>query len=249
VDDEMTSQTDQASQVTRKRDARQAGVLYLLFAVAAIVNEFFFPTFMVSGDATATARNITAGELAYRTDIMGGFVVHIIFIILVVSLYNLFREVDRKQAMFMVLMVSLGVAIALVNLLNKFAPLIFLNGDEYLSIFTQPQLEALALGFLRLHSSGANLAIAFWGLWLFPFGILVMRSGFIPKIFGILLIVAGVGYFVTSFTAIVLPELRPVLSPFIMPLYLGELPIIFWLAIKGVNVQKMEARALQTDGV
>jgi hypothetical protein len=216
--------------------ARQAGVLYLLFAILAIFGEFFFPTFVVPGDAIATARNITAAELTYRIGILTGFVTLILFIFLVWNLCNLFKDIDKKQAMLMVLLVSVGVAIALANLLNKIAPLILLGAADYLSVFTKPQLDALALGFLRLHSNGITVATAFWGLWLFPFGILVIKSRFFPRILGLLLMVAGFAYLMSSFTSIVLPAYRHVVSQIMMPLYFGEVPIIFWLLIKGAKV-------------
>ncbi len=238
----MTTRTAEASQDTIKATARQAGVLYLLFSIVAILNEFFVPAFIVSGDATATARNITAAELTYRIGILNGFITHIMFIVVVVSLYNFLKDVDKKRAMLMVLFVALGVGIALVNLLNKFAPLILLSGADYLSVFTKPQLDALALGFLRLHSNGVNFTTAFWGLWLFPFGILVFKSGFFPKILGILLIIAGFAYLTVSITSIVLPAYRPVVSQVMTPLYFGEFPIIIWLVVKGAKAPLVEAR-------
>jgi hypothetical protein len=223
--------------------ARRAGVLYFLFAIVAIFGEFFFPTFMVPGDATATARNINAAELTYRIGILTGFVTLLLFVFLVVSLYNLLKEVDKRHAMLMVLLVSIGVAVALANLLHKFAPLVLLSGAEYLSVFTKPQLDALALGFLRLHSNGVTISTAFWGLWLFPFGILVIKSGFFPRILGILLMVAGFAYLTSSVTSIVLPAYRHVVSQFMMPLYFGEVPIIFWLLLKGAKVPQSPPRS------
>jgi hypothetical protein len=134
----------------------------------------------------------------------------------------------------MVLLVSVGVAISLANLINKIAPLILLSGADYLAAFTKPQLDALALAFLRLHGQGIAVATVFWGLWLFPFGILVIKSGYFPRVLGVLLMVAGFAYLGTSFTSIVLPAYRPLVSRFMMPLYFGEVPIIFWL-IKGAT--------------
>jgi uncharacterized protein DUF4386 len=221
---------------TLKRAAHRAGALYFLFMIVAIVGEFFFPAFVVPDDAGATARNIISAESAYRVSILMGFITLVIFIFLVVSLHRLLRDVDESQAMRMVLLVSIGIAVSLANLLEKFMPLVLLSGADYLSAFTRPQLEALALSFLRWHSSGATLSTAFWGLWLFPFGILVMRSRFVPWIFGLLLMVAGTAYLVSSVTAVVLPALRHVVSQLMMPLYLGEVPIIFWLLIRGVRV-------------
>jgi uncharacterized membrane protein YwzB len=206
--------------------------------IVAILGEFFFPDFMVPGDAAATARNITAAEFTYRIGILTGFVTLIIFIFLVASLYKLLKDVDKSQAMLMVLLVSIGVAIALANLLAKFAPLVLLSGSDYLSVFSKPQLDALALGFLGFHGSGAAVSAMFWGLWLFPFGILVFRSGFFPRILGALLIVAGFAYLIGSVTSIILPDYRHVVSRFMMPLYFGEVPIIFWLLIKGAKEPK-----------
>jgi hypothetical protein len=222
--------------------ARQAGVLYFLFMIVAILGEFFFPAFMVPGDATATARNIVAGEATYRVGILTGFVTLVIFIFLVASLYKLLKPVDPSHAMLMVLLVSIGVAVALANLLAKFAPLVLLSGADYLSVFTKPQLKSLALAFLRFHSNGATVSTAFWGLWLFPFGILVIKSGWFPRILGILLMVAGFAYLAASVTSIGLPEYRQVVSKFMMPLYFGEVPIIFWLLLKGAKAPPEEAR-------
>jgi len=216
--------------------ARRAGALYFLFMIVGLVDMFGFSGFIVPGDATGTARNIIAGELTYRIGILTDFVALLLFIFLVVSLYNLLKGVDKWHAILMVLLVSVGVTIGLVNLLNKIAPLIFLSGANYLSVFTKPQLDALALGFLSINSDGNTVDSVFWGLWLFPFGILVIRSGFFPRVLGILLLVAGFGNVTSSVTSIVLPAYSHVVSRATMPLLFGEFPIIFWLLIKGAKV-------------
>ena len=216
--------------------ARRAGALYFLFLIVGLVDMYGFARFLVPGDATATARNIMAAELTYRIGILTDLVTLLLFIFLVVSLYHLLKDVDRWHAMLMVLLVSAGVTIGLANLLNKLAPLIFLSGADYLSVFTKPQLDALALCFLSLNSNGNTVDTVFWGLWLFPFGILVIKSCFFPRILGILLMVAGFGLLTSSATSIVLPEYEHVVSQAMMPLGLGEFPIIFWLLIKGAKV-------------
>ena len=218
-----------------KATAHRAGALYFLFMIVGLVDMFGFSRFVVPGDATGTARNIIAAELTYRMGILTDFVALLLFIFLVVSLYNLLKGVDKWQAMLMVLFVSVGVAIGLANLLNKIVPLILLSGADYLSVFTKPQLDALALSFLSLNSSGNTVDTVFWGLWLFPFGILVIKSGFFPRVLGILLMVAGFGLLTSSVTSIVLPAYGHVVSQATMPLGLGEFPIIFWLLIKGAK--------------
>jgi hypothetical protein len=227
--------------------ARRAGVLYFIFMIVAIVGEFIIPAFMVPGDPAATARNITTRELLYRVDILMGFLALLLFIFLVATLYQLFREVSRSQALIMVLLVAVGVAVSLANLLLKFAPLVLLAGPDNLTALPRPQLEALAVACLRLHGSGTAISTGFWGLWLFPFGILVIRSGFLPRILGYLLLIAGCGYTISSATSIVLPEYRVAVSRIVMPLYFGEVPIIFWLLIKGAKLPQPKEQPLQVE--
>jgi hypothetical protein len=215
--------------------ARRAGAVYFVFMIVAILSECVFPRDFVPGDAAATARNITSDELTYRIGILLGFLTHVIFIVLAAILYKLFEDVDREQALLMVLFVCVGVAVALANSLSRFAPLALLGSDYPASAFTRPQLEAMAHDALQIRRSGAAFPMIFWGLWLFPFGVLVMRSGFLPRLLGILLLVAGVGYTVTGATAVVLPEQQRIVSRLMTPLYMGEVPIVFWLLIKGAR--------------
>ena len=227
--------------------ARRAGALYFLFMIVGLVDMFGFSGFVVPGDATATARNIIAAELTYRIGVLTDFVALLLFIFLVVSLYNLLKGVDKWHAMLMVLLVSVGVAIGLANLFNKIAPLILLSGADYLSVFTKSQLDALALGFLSLNSDGNTVGAVFWGLWLFPFGILVIKSGFFPWVLGILLMVAGFANLTSSATSIVFPAYSHVVSRATMPLLFGEFPMIFWLLIKGAKVPQPQVRSSQVS--
>ncbi|MBI2814479.1 MAG: DUF4386 domain-containing protein [Opitutae bacterium] len=225
-----------------KSTARRAGFVYLLILFLAPLNLIYFPSvFIVPGNATATALKITSGELLYRAGIFLGLLDSIAFLFLVSCLYELFKEVDRARARLMVLLVAVGVAVSIVNLLNLIAPLILLSGADFLAVFTKPQLDALALGFLRLRSNGNNVAMAFWALWLFPFGLLVIKSGFIPKLLGSLLIVGGFAYLAVSFTSIVFPAYRPVVDRIALPFYaIGELAMIFWLLVIGVKAQELK---------
>jgi len=159
------------------------------------------------------------------------------------SLYHLLKDVDRKQARMMVVLVSVSVSVAVVNLFNQIAPLVLLSGAHFLSAFTKPQLDALALGFLRLRSEGTYLDMAFWGLWLLPFGLLVIKSGFFPKLLGVLLIIGCFAYLAVSFTALVFPAHRQLVSQLALPLFaVGELSMIVWLLVKGAKVPLPETR-------
>jgi hypothetical protein len=218
-----------------KVTARRAGALYLLFMIVGLVDLFGFAGFMVPGDATATARNIIAGEPTYRLGILTDFISLVLFIFLIVSLYSLLKDVAKWHALLMVLLVSVGVSVGLANLITKIAPLILLSGANYLSVFSKPQLDALVLGFLSLNGKGNTVDSIFWGLWLFPFAILVIKSGFLPRVLGILLLLAGVANTASNVISIVLPAYSHMVSKVAMPFMFGEFPIIFWLLIKGTK--------------
>jgi hypothetical protein len=227
-----------------KSRARLAGIQYLLMGFTGAFNLLHIPAaLIVPGDATATARRIIDAALTYRIVILSGLVSCITFVFLVVTLYNLFKDIDKTHAMLMVIFVSVAVAGGVVNLINQIAPLILLSGADFLSVFTRPQLDALALGFLRLWSHGNLLEEAFWGLWLLPLGILVMKSRFIPRILGIFLIAACFAYLAASFTSIVLPAHKNIVALVALPFEaLGELSFVIWLLVRGAKVQSVETR-------
>src|SRR5438477_1421678 len=108
---------------------------------------------------------------------------------------------------------------------------------------SKAQLDALALGFLRLRSNATYVDMAFWGLWLFPFGVLVIKSGFFPRVLGALLIIGCFAYLTVSFTALVFPAHRQLVSQVALPFFaVGELPAIACLVFKGSKVLLPVAR-------
>jgi hypothetical protein len=220
-----------------QRQARVAGFLYLLVVLTAPIGLIVVPTkLIVSGNATATADKIRASEWLLRLGIASELIHQVIFIFVVLALYRLFKAVSETQAKQMLVLGALvSVPIAFVNVLNEIATSILVSGAEFLSVFAKPQLDALAYLFLRLHGQGISVVSIFWGLWLLPFGMLVIRSGFIPRVFGVLLLIAGVAIVVSSFTTLVLPRYAHLVSQIATPLQLAELPIVFWLRIWGAK--------------
>ena len=162
------------------------------------------------------------------------------FIFVVLTLYRLFKGVNQKHALVMAILLLVSIPISLLNVLNDIAALILVSGADFLSVFDKGQLDALAYLFLRLHGQGFVVAQIFWGLWLFPFGILVIRSGFIPRFLGVLLFIAGFGNLASSFASLLLPWYRHLVDQFTMVLTAGELPIIFWLLIWGARDQPVD---------
>jgi hypothetical protein len=224
--------------------ARLAGILYVLMGIPAWFSLMYMPSaFMVRGDATATARNIVNGESLYRLGILSELVSQTIFLLLALVLYDLFRDTDRKQARLMVMLVGISAAFEFVNCLNLIAPLILLSGADFLSVFSKTQLDALALVFLKLRNSGLGVVSLIWGLWLLPFGVLVLKSGFFPKVLGFLLIVAGIAYVTDSIASIMMPTPAHIISTVSLALGgIGELAIVAWMIVKGAKVEPLEAR-------
>jgi Domain of unknown function (DUF4386) len=220
-----------------KKQARVAGLLYLLASIIGFFCLAYVPAkLIVSGDATATANRIRASETLLRLGIASELIAFTIFIFVVLALYRLFKAVSEKHAVAMATLLLISIPISLLNLLNEIAALVLVSGASFLSAFEKGQLDALAYMFLRLHGQGFIVAQILWGLWLFPFGILVIRSGFIPRFLGYLLFIAASGYLASSFTSLLLPSYRHLVDQFAMVLEAGELPIIFWLLICGAKV-------------
>ena len=221
---------------SKKRQARVAGLLYLLGVPTSVFSLFYVPTaLIVSGDAAATIQNIQASELLYRSGVYVGLLSALIYLLAALALYRLFKEVSKNQAALMVAFVVIAVAATFANSTNELAVLLILGKPDFLSAFDPSQLEGLAYLFVRLQSHGIQIIQIFWGLWLIPMGVLVYRSGFIPKIIGVSLWLAAFAYLMSNFTFLLLPQYKAALSPVITALEMFELPIIFWLVIVGAR--------------
>jgi uncharacterized protein DUF4386 len=196
-----------------KKTARIAGLLYLVNGVTGFFSIIYVPSrLIVSGNAAATANNILASERLFRLGIVSELICAAEFVFLLWVLYRLLGAVNKTHASLMVILGLLQIPIMFVNTLNEIAALSLLRRADFLSVFDQPQRQALAMQFLNLHAEGFGIAGIFWGLWLFPFGILVFRSGFLPRILGVLLIAACFGYLADSLTSLLLPSYEDVVG-------------------------------------
>jgi len=235
----MTTHTAETSPLIR---ARVAGLLYLLANLFAPFALIYLPSrLIVGGDAAATANNIMASESLFRFGIVSNLFNSIANIFLVLALYQLLKVVSKNSASLMVIFSLAAVPIAMLNELTQLAVLQLLSGADHLEVFTTEQLQALAYLFLRLHGQGLNIAQIFWGLWLFPMGYLVFKSGFLPKILGILLMIGCFGYVIQSFAAFLGYNVSIIFFT-----SWGELLFLMWLLIKGVNVEQWEKRAVES---
>ena len=227
-----------------RNPGRVAGVLYLLLLAAPLRLIYIPSKLFVRGNATATANNIAAHELLFRLGILADLFCGIVLIFIVLAFYRLFKGVDQNLAVLMVILGGvLPAAVDFFNVLNDAAALVLIRGADFLSVFDKPQRDALAMLFLRLHHQEIVAAEILWGLWLFPFGVLVMRSGFLPRILGVLLIVNCFAYLAQSLTSLLLPSYANVVAQWTFPALFGELWIMLWLLIKGAKVPAEAAAA------
>lgn len=221
-----------------KTQARTAGLLYFLVLLIAPLGLMYVPgKLYVRDNATATADHIRTSDWLLRIGMSSELLHEVLWIFVVFALYRLFKAVNGSLAQQMLILGALvSVPIVFINVLNEIAALLLATGANFLTVFNHEQLDALALLFYRLHGQGINVASIFWGLWLFPFGMLVIRSGFIPRVLGLLLFLAGIGYVVDAFTTLLLPQYEHAVDNIARILSFGELPIIFWLLIWGAKI-------------
>lgn len=227
-----------------KKQARVAGFLYLSLVLVAPFGLIYVPrTLIVPGDAAATAARIQASEMLFRFGIVGKIVSATLFAFVVLALYRLLKRVNQTHAVLMLTLALLSVPLSLLYVINDIAALVLFKGADFLSVFDRSQLDALGYLSLRLHSHGTVVAELFWGLWLLPFGLLVFRSGFLPRILGVLLIINGFAYVAESFTGLLLPQHSSLASRILFPALFGEVAIILWLVIMGAKTRPLHHEA------
>lgn len=231
-----------AKVVSVRKTARLAGFLYLAMLPLGILGLIIPTNLMVSGDAAATAGNVMASASLLRLSIVSALLVQVVNIGVVLVLYRLLKPVNKSMASLMVVFLLVAVPIGMFNELNHFAALLFASGAGYLAVFPTDQQQALVSLSLDLHQHGIMITHIFWGLWLFPMGYLVFKSGFLPKIIGILLMIGCFGYLIDSTVFFFLPDVKLTVSQFT---FIGEIVLPLWLVIKGVNVAQWEQRALE----
>lgn len=224
--------------------ARIGGVLYLVIIVTGLFGEMFVRnSLIVSGDAAATAHNILGSELLWRAGIAGDLIMHVCDVPLMLIFYVLLRPVDRNLALLALLFTFVQSAALVATKLNLFAPLTLLSDAAYLKAFEPAQLQAMAYLSIRADSYGFGVGLIFFGFACLVMGYLISRSGYLPRILGVLMQLAGLAYLVNSFALILAPAVAKALFPAILlPAFVGELSFCLWLIFKGVNVARWNER-------
>lgn len=223
---------------SNNKTARIAGFLYLVFIMTLAISSLIRSKLIVFGDVTATANNIMANQELFRVGFVIELISSVVFFLAAWALYVLLKPVNNNLALLFLLLNLGGVAIECLNVLNQFAAMLLVSGAEYMQVFPTGQLQALALFFLNLYSNGFIIAQIFYGTWLFPLGYLVYKSGFLPRILGILLILDFFGVLIWFFQFFLFPGYVVITYPGLAVSFIAEFSLSLWLLIKGVKDQE-----------
>jgi hypothetical protein len=221
-----------------KKTARLAGLLWFLVAVTTGFSLIYVrPKLIVSGDAAATVKNIIAFESLFRAAIASSILTQIFLLFFGLTIFRLFKGINKTLATVFLTSLLVGVAIGVVNSLNNIGALLVVSNPDYPKAFQPEQINALAMTFLRLNNFGIGLNEIFTAVVLFSLGLLIIRSGYLPRVLGILLMIGACAFPINTFTKILIPQFYPVLMTQITMFLnaFGPPATILWLLIVGVK--------------
>ena len=224
---------------TNNKTARIAGSLYFIYIVFHVFADVIGRSkLIVFGDAATTAKNILASAWQFRIGFISDLLAAVLFLLTAWALYVLLQPVNKNLALLFLLLNLGGVAIQCTSDLFLPASQLVLSGADYLKAFRTDQLQALAMSFLYLYKNGFMIAQIFYGAWLFPLGYLVFKSGFLPRILGIVLMIHCCTWLMTSLQFFLFPGFTAI-TYVSWPLgFIAEFGLTLWLLIKGVKNQK-----------
>lgn len=220
-----------------KKTARIAGFLYFIYIAATIFANASRTQLIVFGDAAATASNILASEWLFRIGFISDVLAGVLFLLTAWALYGLLKPVNKNIALLFLLLNLGGVAIQCINMLNLFSAGLLLNGEAYLNVLPIEQLQALAMFFLNLHKNGFMIAQFFFAAWLLPLGYLVFKSGYLPKVLGIIVMIECFGWLMYPFQFFLFPSYEVISYLSFAIGFIGEFGLTLWLLIMGANEQ------------
>jgi hypothetical protein len=239
--------TTQTAEVSPQVYARVGGILYLMIIIAGALGEILIRAkLVVSGDAIATASSIMASQPLWRMGITGDIMMHVFDIPLMLVFYVLLKPVNKNLALLAILFNLIQTAVLVANKLNLLMPLFLLGNADYLKVFEPNQLSALAYLFVRAHDNGFGIGLIFFGFACLTYGYLIFRSGYFPRVLGILMTIAGLSYLANSFTLLLAPTYAGTVFPVLVLALIGELSLCLWLIVKGVDVPKWGQRAVES---
>ncbi|HEY4126961.1 MAG TPA: DUF4386 domain-containing protein [Gammaproteobacteria bacterium] len=222
------------------KNARIVGLWYLALVFIGPLRLIYIPgKLFVHDDAAATAANIASHQTLFQmgifVDTWGGTVL----VFLTLAFWRLFKDVDRYQSQLLVITGGiLPGAIYFLNTVNDAAALILVRGAHWLNAFTEAQRDALAYFFTRLHFQVIISAEVLWGIWLFPMGILILKSCWFPRVLGWWLFLDGATWIIISFASMFLPDYVDAINTWSLPFQFGEIAVTLWFLVMGAKEPK-----------
>ena len=218
--------------------ARRAGLLYLLLIPLGFYGLMYVPAFLlIANDAAATLMNIKANEMPFRLSILAALLIQVIQLFIALQLFQLFRSVDRMWALLIVLFTLVAMPIAMLNELSRMAILHLLHHGAAMTLLSPQQIPQAVDFLLKVNADGVMIAHIFWGLWLLPMGVLILKSRLVPSFIGWLMVLACAGYLADTLLWILLPNTTYEVAAYT---FWGEIIFPLWLVFKGVNTKLSE---------
>lgn len=236
--------TNQKTEISPLTYARIGGLIYLIIIVLGGIDEVLIRSkLIVPGDVLATTQNIMASKELFRRSIVGDLIMQACDIPSIVIFYILLKPVSKSLSLLAAAFNLIQTAVLAINKIYLLVTLSFLGSEDYLKVFDPHQRQALAYLSLHLHESGYGIGLIFFGFTCLVTGYLMFRSGYFPRIIGLMQIIAGLSYLINSFAQILSPAFAAELFPIILvPAFIGELSTCLWLLVKGLNVAKWNER-------
>lgn len=239
--------TEQIAEMSPRLKARITGLLYLIAGQAYSFAEFSVRgKLVVPGDAAATAYNILAHESLFRLGLAADLISSVFFIAVTALFYNMFKPVNRSISLLAAFFSLTGCIIGAAYGVFHYAPLVVLGGEQYFNVFKVEQLQALALMFLTLRTLSSSICMEFFGCYNLLLGYLIFRSKFLPRILGVFMAIAGLAYQTFLSPPLANRLFRYVVAPAGV---LGELSLILWLLVMGVNTERWKEQASAAGGL
>ncbi len=233
--------TNRIADISLRKAAKIAGFALLIMLIPAIFANFFvFPSLIVPGDAATTANNIMANEGLFRAGIGSWLIVITLDVVTAWALYVLLKQANKSLSLLAAWFRLMHAAIFGITLLNLVFVSVLLSGADYLTVFGTSQLHALVSLFLNGYNYGFNIGLFFFSFHLGILGYLVYKSGYIPRILGVLLIVSSFGYLIINAGEILLPNYPEIITQVIgVPAFIGEFLLTLWLLFKGGKIPEI----------
>lgn len=225
-------------------NARMSGFFWLMTVLTGVFSMVTYQKVVVTADATATAANLVAHEQLFRMGVLSDILATACYLAASLFIYAVLKPVNRNIALLATMFSLAGCAISGLSFAFRLAPLTVLGGGQYLNAFSAEQSRAVAYTFITLNVNAANISFTFFGLHCIVIGSLILKSWFLPRFVGALLVAGGAGWLTFAFAGVLSPPFLRQLLPYIMaPGAIGELTLTLWLLVRGVNAQRWHEQA------